>query len=79
MGWKRASFKDKDIWAQVDGSGAKVVQGGRTPIRYSKEAGAKVYRAGASRVEQVTENMKALDVLSSMDDAVMSRIDEVLA
>ena len=34
---------------------------------------------GASRVEQVAENMKALDVLASLDDDVMRRIDEVLA
>ena len=34
---------------------------------------------GASRPEQVTENMKALDVLAQLDDAVMERIDEVMA
>ena len=33
---------------------------------------------GASRPEQVTENMKALDVLAQLDDAVMERIDEVM-
>ncbi len=34
---------------------------------------------GASRPEQVTENMKALDVLAQLDDDVLSRIEEVLA
>lgn len=33
---------------------------------------------GASRAEQVTENMLALDVLESLDDDVMARIDAVL-
>lgn len=33
---------------------------------------------GASRVEQVTENMAALDVMDRLTDDVMSRIDEVL-
>ena len=33
---------------------------------------------GASRAEQVVENMKALDVLASLDHDVMSRIDEIL-
>ena len=32
---------------------------------------------GASRPEQVTENMKALDVLADLDDEVMTRIDEI--
>ncbi len=33
---------------------------------------------GASRPEQVTENMKALDVLAQLDDGVMARIDEIM-
>ena len=32
---------------------------------------------GASRPEQVTENMKALDVLADLDDEVMTRIDAI--
>ena len=32
---------------------------------------------GASRPEQVTENMKALDVMDELDDEVMARIDEI--
>ena len=34
---------------------------------------------GASRVEQVTENLKALDVLDRLDATVMAEIDAVLA
>ena len=34
---------------------------------------------GASRVEQVHENLAALDVLDRLDDATMARIDEVMA
>lgn len=33
---------------------------------------------GASRPEQVTENMRALDVLAQLDDGVMARIAEVV-
>src|SRR5437588_7959051 len=33
---------------------------------------------GASRPEQVVENMKAIDVVAKLDSGVMERIDEVL-
>lgn len=33
---------------------------------------------GASRVEQVNENMKAVDVVDLLNDEVMNRIEEVL-
>jgi voltage-dependent potassium channel beta subunit len=33
---------------------------------------------GASRVEQVHENMKALDVISQLDDEIMERIDVII-
>jgi aryl-alcohol dehydrogenase-like predicted oxidoreductase len=33
---------------------------------------------GASKVEQVHENMKALDVVASLDEAVMQRIEAIL-
>ena len=50
MKWRRASFKDQDVWVGVGDDGAPIVEGGRVPIRYSRRSGAKVYRAGASRV-----------------------------
>ena len=34
---------------------------------------------GASRVEQVHENMKALDVLEQLDDDLMARIDQIFS
>ena len=34
---------------------------------------------GASRAEQVHENMKALDIVPKLTDDVMTRIDEILA
>ena len=34
---------------------------------------------GASRVEQVVDNMAALDVVDALDDEVMARIDEAVA
>ena len=50
MGWKRATFNGKKVWVQVDTAGALSVVGGRTAMRYSASPGAKVYRAGSSRV-----------------------------
>jgi ribonuclease HI len=50
MPWKRATFKDQRVWAQVDRSGAPALDGGRLPVRYSATAGAKVYLATAARV-----------------------------
>ena len=34
---------------------------------------------GASRTEQITENMKAIDIAAKIDDEVMQRIEKVLA
>jgi aryl-alcohol dehydrogenase-like predicted oxidoreductase len=33
---------------------------------------------GASRVEQVHENLEALEVMEDLDDAIMARIDEIM-
>jgi len=51
--WVQARFKDKDIWAEVDASGALKASGGRVPIRYSKSANAKIYRGGAAGIKLV--------------------------
>lgn len=53
MPWTRARFKTGVVWVLVDDSGAPSAEGGRVPIRYSDKAGAKVYRAGLSRVELI--------------------------
>jgi ribonuclease HI len=50
MPWKRATFKDQRVWAQVDRAGAPALDGGRVPIRYQATAGASVYLATAGRV-----------------------------
>ncbi len=50
MGWRRALFKDKDVWVEVDASGAPAASGGRVPIRYSASEGAKIYRASVGNI-----------------------------
>ncbi len=50
MGWRQATFKEKQVWAEVDPAGEPVVLEGRIGIRYAKGPSAKIYRAGASRV-----------------------------
>lgn len=51
MGWRKARFKDADVWIEVNAQGEPVVSGGRVPMRYSAAEGAKIYRAAASRVQ----------------------------
>lgn len=51
MRWRRAKFKDGSVFAQVDDAGALASEGGRVAIRYNAQEGAKIYRAGASRLE----------------------------
>jgi len=63
MNWRRARFRDKDVWVAVGPDGQPVVEGGRVPMRYSKRGGAKVYRGGASH-------------LSMIDDAPIEVLDE---
>lgn len=48
MNWIPVSFKGKTVYAQAGPDGAVLSDGGRTPIRYSKSDGAKVYRAGTA-------------------------------
>jgi len=43
-----------------------------------KNANVSTVITGASRVEQVRENMKAADVADMLDEGVMARIEEVL-
>ncbi|MBX2796622.1 MAG: reverse transcriptase-like protein [Myxococcales bacterium] len=53
MKWRKATFKEKAVWAAVTGAGELAAEGGRVPIRYSSREGAKIYRAGASGVALV--------------------------
>jgi ribonuclease HI len=50
MPWRRADFKGKRVWAEVDEHGAPIVKRGIVQIRYSLAAGAKVYGGGAARL-----------------------------
>jgi len=50
MSWIEADFKGTKVWAEVDAAGRPLAEGGRRAIRYSEAAGAKVYRAAASAV-----------------------------
>jgi ribonuclease HI len=48
MPWKRHTLRDQQIWAEVDASGKLLTdEGGRVAVIYKRDAGAKVYRAGA--------------------------------
>lgn len=49
--WKRARFGDAEVWIEVDARGEPKVEGGRVPMRYTRDVRAKLYRAGASRVQ----------------------------
>lgn len=68
MAWSRARFKGQKIWAEVDGAGQLAAAGGRVAIRYSKSAGAKVYRAGSGRVELLGEPPEDLPDGAAADD-----------
>lgn len=51
MPWRRASFKGKKVWVEVDAAGEAVASGGRIAMRYSDKPGATVYRAGVGRID----------------------------
>jgi ribonuclease HI len=53
VGWRRARFKDGEVWAEVDAAGALAARAGRVNIRYKPSTSAKVYSAGAAGVELV--------------------------
>lgn len=65
LGWRRASYivSTKFYWGLTDGPNPNV----STVI------------TGASRVSQVQENMRALDVVERLDGDAMSRINVALA
>lgn len=74
MGWRRATFKGKKVWVEVDASGAPKSSGGRVPMRYSASPGAKVYRAGASNLQvDPTGAIEELEGGVSADDAASSK------
>lgn len=56
MQWRKAAFKGKTVWAEVNEAGEPVAMEGRVQIRYSPSRGAKLYRAGASRVSVLSDS-----------------------
>jgi ribonuclease HI len=69
VGWRKANFKGKEVWVEVDAEGIPVAEGGRVPIRYSASGGAKIYRAGAAGVELAAGKTEDLPAGTSADDA----------
>ena len=56
MPWIRRSLRGAKIWARAREDGSLVVDGGgRVDIRYSRDEGAKVYRAAARNLERTGE------------------------
>lgn len=60
MKWKEAQFKGKKVWAAVDENENPLVIQGLTPIRYSKQEGAKIYRGVSTSVQYGAEKSEAL-------------------
>ncbi|MEZ4317509.1 MAG: RNase H family protein [Myxococcota bacterium] len=70
MPWKKARFKGKDIWIEVDGSGEPAEQMGRVPMRYSDKAGARIYRANIGNLDLDPDaDVEDLPEGESADDA----------
>jgi len=67
VGWRRAEFKGKKVWIEVDAKGEPKATGGRVPMRYSDKSGSKIYGAGVRNValdptapiEQLDEGVSA--------------------
>lgn len=60
MKWKEAQFKGKKVWAAVDEKENPVVIKGLTPIRYSQQEGAKIYRGSAAAVQYMEGDSERL-------------------
>lgn len=67
--WVKAGFKGGEVWAMVATDGTLAVTSGRVPIRYSDKPGAKVYKAGASRVSPLAGAPRELPDGTSADAA----------
>lgn len=51
MSWRRARFRGDRVYVEVDEAGQIVASGGRVTIRYDARPAARLYRAGADRVQ----------------------------
>ena len=55
MAWKRAMFKGKKVWVQVDSLGNPIVSSGKSNIRYSNRGNTSMYTATARNVQVVLD------------------------
>ena len=55
MAWKRAMFKGKKVWVQVDPLGNPIVSSGKSNIRYSNRSNTSMYTANARNVQVVPD------------------------
>jgi voltage-dependent potassium channel beta subunit len=81
--WLRNRLTDKEQLAVVDKLGALAKELDCSLAQFAiawcaKNPNVSTVITGASRVEQVHENMKALDVLPKLTEDVMKRVDEIL-
>jgi aryl-alcohol dehydrogenase-like predicted oxidoreductase len=81
--WLRNALTDKERLAIVDKLGhlAKELDCSLAQFAIAwcaKNPNVSTVITGASRVEQVHENMKALEVLPKLTDDVMKRVDEIM-
>lgn len=67
MAWRRARFKGKKVWVQVDEQGRPQASGGLLSMRYSKDANAKLYNARATGVMLLDEPPEDLPAGRSQD------------
>ena len=51
MSWKRALFKGKKVWVEVNAEGQPVVVDRRSPIRYSSQPNAKIYHGYSDSIQ----------------------------
>ena len=81
--WLRNALTDKQRLAIVDKLGQLAKELDCSLAQFAiawcaKNPNVSTVITGASRVEQVHENMKALEVLPKLTDDVMKRVDEIL-
>jgi len=82
--WLRGKFTDQDALSKVQelGNFAREIGVSLPHLAINwciKNPNVSSAITGASRVEQVRENMKALDVYDRMTPDVMARIDEIMS
>lgn len=82
-GWLKDKLTDKDSLAKVARLGKIAKELNCTLAQFAiawcaKNPNVSTVITGASRVEQVRENMKALDVLPKLTEDVMKRVDEIV-